>query len=226
MSDCPDCHQHTRGRGRCPDCRAEHAAQGVDHRVDDAKTCAWCGHASSEGHYARTGRWLCDGCVRKRLATLTDAADPDLAAAVQWAVGGADPEVDPGADAFTTVSTRLVADGGDDNHDWALDRTKEYVHESATAPQDDTLWTSKARLKAEASKTDHVERDEIAGLVDGLEARGDIVYWHGLIAPATEEHIAEIVESEVEAEHPRKILIGRLNRAKSPNQAPTDGGEA
>lgn len=121
----------------------------------------------------------------------------------------------------------LVADGGPDLQEWAFGLITEQVADEGEEPQDKSLWTSKGRLKAEASKVDFVERDEVAGLVDGLEARGDIVYWHGLIAPATEEHISEIIASEVQGTYPREILIGRLNSAKqSAEQAAAAGGEA
>lgn len=111
---CPDCQQRTSTRGRCPNCRAEHNATSVDHDHDDTKTCAWCKRSSAEGHYAQTGRWLCRDCEREQLATLTDAVDPGLEAVVQWAVGGSEPEADPGALAtgFETASERAIADGG------------------------------------------------------------------------------------------------------------------
>ena len=99
-------------------------------------------------------------------------------------------------------------------HDWTLEKITEQVADEGEEKQDSSLWTSKKRVKAGASKVDFVEREQVPSLVDALEARGEVVYWHGLIAPATEEHISEIIESEVEANHPREILLGRLNEAK------------
>jgi len=101
-----------------------------------------------------------------------------------------------------------------DLHEWALNTIHELVADEAEEKQDNSLWTSKKRIKAEASKTDFVERHEVKDLVNDLELRGEIVYWHGLVAPTDPDHISEILRSEVMAEYPREILIGRLNEAK------------
>lgn len=112
---CPDCHQRTSTLGRCPQCRAEHVAKGVDHSPTDTRTCAWCGGQSTEGHYERPGMWLCRSCVRRQIAAET----PDtLNGAVRWAVGDDDAfpdeapvDIDAG---FEPASTRVAADGGRD----------------------------------------------------------------------------------------------------------------
>lgn len=101
-----------------------------------------------------------------------------------------------------------------DLHQWALDMIREQVADEAEGKQDSSLWTSKKRIKAEASKVDFVERDDVSALVDALETRGEIVYWHGLVAPTEPEHLSEILRSESMADHPRELLIGRLNEAK------------
>ncbi len=108
-----------------------------------------------------------------------------------------------------------------DFHQWALETIYELVADEAEEKQDNSLWTSKKRIKAEASKTDFVERDEVKDLVNDLELRGEVVYWHGLVAPTDPDHISEILRSEAMAEYPREILIGRLNEAKQAATAET-----
>jgi len=133
MPNCEQCDTQIRSGSLCQICAVERNHAGVDHDHDDTKTCAWCKQTSAEGHYARTGRWLCHDCEREQLATLTDAVDPGLEAVVQWAVGGSEPEADPGtlATGFETASTRAIADGGfhtvtRDGQEYAVVRWQEF----------------------------------------------------------------------------------------------------
>lgn len=119
---CPDCHQRTSTPGRCPNCRAEHAAEGVDH--DDVEpTCAGCGDPAPAGDYTRPGVWLCPGCQplgltraeREQVAAESATGEGALAQAVRWAVGDADayPHRGPALEGFERASKqRLMADGG------------------------------------------------------------------------------------------------------------------
>lgn len=113
---CPDCQTRTSTPGRCPHCRAEHLATTADYVDDDVHACAWCSRSSAEGRYERLGMWLCDDCVRERIAAESTAVGTDLDRAVRWAVGDASayPDSDPGECAFVSGNDpRLVADGGD-----------------------------------------------------------------------------------------------------------------
>lgn len=98
--------------------------------------------------------------------------------------------------------------------DWIRDRVNERVEPVPDGRQDEqaTVWTSKRRLKEDAGKSDAVEKDEIEGAVRHLANHGDLLTWHGLLAPATEEHVKAIVATENRAEQPRKILIERCER--------------
>jgi hypothetical protein len=124
MPTCPDCHQPTSTRGRCPQCRAEHVAAGVDHDHDVEPVCVGCGEYSPAGDYSETrrGMWFCPGCQslalrqdeRRQVAAETPSA---LAGAVQWAVGddSVEPEEDPAeieAGFETASQQRVLADGG------------------------------------------------------------------------------------------------------------------
>jgi len=126
-----------------------------------------------------------------------------------------------GEPAHADCGGQARCDGGRDLAEWLLEHIEDQVADEATEAQDNSLWTSKARLKAEASKVDFAERHDVTDFIDGLEMDGKIVYWHGLIAPATADHVEEIIESEVQAEYPRGTLIGRLNQAR----ARADGGD-
>ncbi len=119
---CPDCYGRTSTPGRCPNCRAEHNAQAVDHDHDAEATCAVCGDAAPEGDYAgdRAGIWMCGPCQtlgllprqRDQLVAETPTA---LGGLIEWAVGADDayPEQDPGIETgFEPASTRVAADGG------------------------------------------------------------------------------------------------------------------
>ena len=112
------------------------------------------------------------------------------------------------------MSESDAVDADRDLHEWALEQVHDHVDDEAEEAQDSSLWTGLKFIKAEASKTDFVERDEVKGLLDDLEARGELVYWHGLVAPTAPEHIGEILRSEAMSDTPRSILIGRLNEEK------------
>ncbi len=75
------------------------------------------------------------------------------------------------------------------------------------------IWTSLQRLKQEASKG-HVScsRDGVQDAVDRLVDDGRVIYWHGLIAPATDEHLRAIIENETQCGITRRLLIGKCNR--------------
>lgn len=226
MPECRKCGVRIRSGTLCQIHAVEQRAAGVDHDHEPQRVCVGCEEHAPEGSYSteRRGMWFCPGCqplaLRRDEHRQVAAETPDaLNGAVRWAVGDRDayPDEDPAAmDAgFETASTRrAMADGGPDLQEWARDLIHEQVADEAEEPQDASLWTSKGRLKAEASKVDFVERDDVADLVSALEARGEIVYWHGQIAPTGADHISEIIASEVKAEFPRSTLIGRLNSAK------------
>lgn len=108
----------------------------------------------------------------------------------------------------------VAKDADRDLHSWALERVNDRVSEEAEEKQDSSLWTGLNHIKADASKTDFVERDEVKALLGELEARGEIVYWHGLVAPTDPDHIDELLRAESMADTPRSTLIGRLNKAK------------
>lgn len=102
----------------------------------------------------------------------------------------------------------------DERREWVLSRIRE-----RTAPEPDgkqngqsALWTSINWLKQDASGSDLLERDDVQPLVWELASRDRIIYWHGLMAPATDEHLRAIIENERQAGFTRKLLVGQCNQ--------------
>jgi hypothetical protein len=98
-------------------------------------------------------------------------------------------------------------------HEWALSRIRDRTDADPDGRQDvqSNVWTSTQRLKGDASKTDVLERGDVAGVIESLRQAGEIVTWHGLIAPADEGHLIAIIKNERESGAPRRILNQRVN---------------
>jgi len=177
---CSDCYGRTSTPGRCPNCRAEHNAQAVDHDHDADRTCAGCGEHAPNGGYsdARPGMWFCPGCsaleLRQSQRDAVAAEMPDaLNGAVRWAVSNDTddyPDADPGAleAGFETASTRVAADGGQqlcghcdepidrDADDPPLTFEGEDVHwdclDEAMEAADDAEWNTDAEVAADGGE--------------------------------------------------------------------------
>lgn len=82
------------------------------------------------------------------------------------------------------------------------------------------VWTSKERLRDDGRKFSvRYDTDEIEAAVAALDDAGKIVSWHGLLAPATDEHLKALIENESKADIKRTTLVGQCN-------ALLQGGEA
>lgn len=101
-----------------------------------------------------------------------------------------------------------------ERREWALSRIEGRVEADPDGKQNEqsNVWTSEQRLKGDASKTDLLERDDVGGLVRDLANAGDVITWHGLVAPATEEHLEAIIGCENRSDAPRRLLIERCKR--------------
>jgi len=72
------------------------------------------------------------------------------------------------------------------------------------------LFTGRTRLKQEASKGNvPCSRDEIGEAVERLLNEQRIVGWHGLLAPATDEHLKSIIRNEREHGFGRGLFINK-----------------
>lgn len=100
-----------------------------------------------------------------------------------------------------------------------LEQIRERTEPTPDGVQDGTgnLWTGNRRLRSDARKkhTDYTKLD-VETLIPELERSGEIVTWHGLLAPATEEHVRALIQNECEvADISRSLLLGKLNTVKA-----------
>lgn len=99
-----------------------------------------------------------------------------------------------------------------------ISHVEECVHER-TSPEPDgrqnnqsNIWTGRTRMRADGSKGQTpLERDDVDGVLNQLVDERRVFEWHGLLAPATEEHLRAIIENERKSDTPRKALIGEAN---------------
>lgn len=121
--------------------------------------------------------------------------------------------------AVGTPPARRVVQMSDDPtpREWALERVREQTTPEPDGLQDaeSNVWTGTDRLKGEAGKTNLLERGDVPDLVAGLSRIGDVVTWHGLVAPGDEAHVRAIVKSEAQAEFSRPLLVARCNQLLS-----------
>lgn len=77
------------------------------------------------------------------------------------------------------------------------------------------LWTSNERMRSDAVKphTDYT-KDSLRTAVDELREDGEIVTWHGLLAPAVDDHLKAIIENEAESDVTRSLLVARCNELR------------
>lgn len=107
-------------------------------------------------------------------------------------------------------------DGGVDRAALVLTWVDDWTDPDPDGSQDasSNIWTSRTRIKGEASKSDHVERGEVNEIVDQLIVDGQLVSWHGLIAPARDEHLQAIIQNERLADISRKLLVAKVNKIR------------
>ncbi|WP_435147193.1 hypothetical protein [Halobaculum sp. P14] len=114
----------------------------------------------------------------------------------------------------------------------------DWVHEN-TAPEPNgeqnvysSVWAGTNNLKAQARK-DRIPFDvaELDSAYDELLSAEEIVVWHGLVAPATDDHLDAILQDEAKASQSRQVLVAKINRLRSDpdptdhdDQLVTDGG--
>lgn len=101
--------------------------------------------------------------------------------------------------------------------DWVLDRVEEYTDADGELGQNENsdTWTSTRSIAAGGEKFSvPYSKDQIQAAVDRLVEDTEVVEWHGLIAPATDKHLASIIEAEREASVTRKLLVGHVNTVR------------
>ena len=71
-----------------------------------------------------------------------------------------------------------------------------------------SCYTARRRLRQDGHKgSSPLERDEIDPVIDELVEDGELFEWHGLLAPATENHLRAIIGNENRSDTPRRLLI-------------------
>ena len=97
---------------------------------------------------------------------------------------------------------------------WVLEKVREDTAPDPDGHQDahGTVWTGRRNVVGHGDKPGQPTRDEKLGAVRALLERGELIGWHGLLAPATDEHLRAIIENERRAGITRKLLVGRANQ--------------
>lgn len=98
--------------------------------------------------------------------------------------------------------------------EWVLAEIQHRVEPDPDGHQnaESNVWTSKERLRDDGRKfSTRYSREEIESAVEQLVDRGEIVTWHGLLAPATPDHLRALIENEAEAGIKRATLVGYCN---------------
>lgn len=124
----------------------------------------------------------------------------------------------------------IESDGGvsDECYQAVLDT----IEAHATDPDRDVPrgpWGS-IRHAIQDGRTQGYSGDEIRAAAEAAIRNGDLIGWHGLVAPQTEAHLQRIIEYEVdEAEITRRLLVAKCNKQldemRSEHAAvATDGG--
>jgi hypothetical protein len=101
--------------------------------------------------------------------------------------------------------------------EWALQTIRERTEAEIEGNQMHTaaVWTICRRDSTSSAKPSCPHsKDEIDAAGQSFRDDDRVVYWHGLLAPADPEHIAAIIQNELEADFKRKILIGHCNRLR------------
>ena len=91
----------------------------------------------------------------------------------------------------------------------------EWVLREADNPRAATCgpWTSRDHIVQEGIKNKHgFEREDIESAISTALVRNDLLEWHGLLVPVTKGKLRSVIEAEREADHTRKILVGKVNR--------------
>lgn len=100
---------------------------------------------------------------------------------------------------------------------WVLDTVTEATE---PVPEGQTvqspLWTSERRLASSGEKfSSPFPKAEVRAALTTLRAEGELFSWHGLVCPNDPVHLRAVIEAERASDCPRKILVGKANRALS-----------
>lgn len=124
----------------------------------------------------------------------------------------------PGDSPDGTADERAMTDGGEDVPEVEtviLEQIRDRTEPDPDGNQDanGNVWTGRRRLRSDAVKphTDYSKGD-VDRSVTALKRRGDIVTFHGLLAPSDPDHLRAVIENERMADISRHSVISRCNR--------------
>jgi hypothetical protein len=99
--------------------------------------------------------------------------------------------------------------------EWVLEEVDHRVAPTPDGKQNvsSDVWTATSRLRDDGRKYSvDFDTDEIEAAIAALDEDGELVSWHGLLAPATDEHLQAIIQNEAQAGVKRSTLVGKCNR--------------
>lgn len=123
-----------------------------------------------------------------------------------------------------------LTDGGTE-HD-CYDAVLDTIEAHATDPDRDLPrgpWGSIGHAMQDG-RTKGYSGEEVRAAAEAAIRNGDVIGWHGLVAPCTETHLQRIIEYEVnEAEITRRLMVAKCNKQLDELRtdqatAVTDGG--
>lgn len=127
---------------------------------------------------------------------------------------------------MTPTTTTDELDGDSNVRSWVLDRIRERTDDDPESEQGvtGTLWTARERIIEDAGKfSTGVTQREAELAFDSLCDSHDVLYWHGTATLATEAYLRAVIQSEVQAENTRPLLVGKCNRLLDEIESNTDG---
>lgn len=84
-------------------------------------------------------------------------------------------------------------------------------------------WTGRRIIRAEVRKDKYpIDADEFDEAFYELVQDVEVLTWHGLTTLPREELLTAILEAEHESDHPRTILIARINQVRGGKYTPGD----
>lgn len=115
------------------------------------------------------------------------------------------------------------ADGTEtDIREWIRERIESHIDLGEPTHQDDP-WSSKYHVRQDIQYGEF-GRDEVVAEIMAMVDDGELILWHGYVAPRRPEVLQAIIEAEHQTPVTRKILVGKCNRALQ--DLNEDGGAA
>lgn len=82
--------------------------------------------------------------------------------------------------------------------------------------QSSNIWTSVDWMRNAGRKSSiPFDRDELEEAVTQLGVEGELLTWHGLVAPTADDHLVAVIENERKADVTRTTLVAKANRMRS-----------